>query len=100
MKPHLHARNSVKKYGGEWEDYIEIHDFLDSTKSHFPDMRHRAILHNSFGCFLAEKLFGHLITNSEGKEISVRDIAEDHKRDFHHISSDREFELDTIYPLF
>jgi hypothetical protein len=89
MKPHLHARNSVKKYGGEWEDYIEIHDFLDSTKSHFP-----------FGCFLAEKLFGHLITNSEGKEISVRDIAEDHKRDFHHISSDREFELDTIYPLF
>jgi hypothetical protein len=74
----LHAKNSAKKYGGTWKDYIEIHDFLDSTKAHFPDMRHRAILHNSFGCYIAEKIFGHAIINSDNKEVCVRDIAEDH----------------------
>ena len=77
MKPLLHAKSSARKYGGNWEDYIEIHNFLDSSKAHFPDMRHRAILHNSFGCYIAEKVFGYFILNSEGKEVSVRDIAED-----------------------
>lgn len=78
MKPYLHGIVSVKKFGGKPEDYQEIHDFLDSTKSHFPDMRHRAMLHNSWGIYLCERLFGLNITNSEGKTVSVRDIAEQH----------------------
>lgn len=78
MKPYLHGTVSVRKWGGKTEDYQEIHDFLDSTKAAFPDMRHRAILHNSFGIYICEKIFGINITNSDGKIVSVRDIAEQH----------------------
>lgn len=41
-------------------------------------MRHRAILHNAFGCFLVEEWFGHTITLSTGRLVSTRDIAEAH----------------------
>ena len=78
MKPFLHGKVSARKWGGRPEDYQEIHDFLDSTKAAFPDMRHRAILHNSFGIYICEKIFGINIENSEGKTVSVRDIAEQH----------------------
>jgi len=78
MKPHLHGNVSAKKFGGKPEDYQEIHDFLDSTKACHADMRHRAILHNSMGPFIAEKVFGITIVNSEGKTVSVRDVAELH----------------------
>jgi hypothetical protein len=77
-KPLIHAKISVKKYGGIVEDYIPIHNFIDSSKSALPDMRHRAILHSSFGIYITEQVFGVYITNSEGKDVSVRDIAEDH----------------------
>lgn len=78
MKPWIHAENSAKRFGGHPSDYLAIHDFLDSTKAHFPDMRHRAILHSSFGIFIAEKIFTTWIVNSEGKKVQVRDIAEHH----------------------
>ena len=78
MKPYCHSRNSVKKWGGKVEDYLPIHDFLDSTKSAHADMRHRAILHNAFGIFLVEKVFGTYIVNSDGVKVQTRDIAEDH----------------------
>lgn len=74
----MHSRNSVKRWGGVPEDYLPIHDFIDSTKAALPDMRHRAILHNAFGIFLVEKVFGTFITNSKGIKVQTRDIAEDH----------------------
>lgn len=77
-KPLKHALHSKQKYGGEIEDYLEIHTFFDSTKSAHPDIRHRAILHNAFGIFLIEKVFGAYITNSDGNLVATRDIAEDH----------------------
>jgi hypothetical protein len=78
MKPYLHAQVSVKKWGGEPEDYLAIHDFFDSSKAAHPDMRHRAILHSSFGIFIVERVFGTYITNSEGRIVQVRDIGEQH----------------------
>lgn len=81
MKPYVHAKNSVKRYGGTIEDYMPIHDWFDSTKAAYPNFQHRAILHNSFGIFLAEQLFGTTITNSSGKVVSVRDVAEDHVKE-------------------
>lgn len=78
MKPWIHSKNSVKKFGGKPEDYLPLHDFLDSSKAHFPDMRHRAILHSSFGIYLAEQVFGTNIKNSDGALVSVRDILEVH----------------------
>jgi len=78
MKSHIHSQNSVNKYGGKKEDYNDIHNFLDSTKAHYADVRHRAILHNSWGIFICEKIFGETIKNSDGKLVAVRSIAEDH----------------------
>lgn len=78
MKPYTHAKNSVRKHGGRPEDYLPIHDLLDSPKAAHADVRHRAILHNSMGPFICERVFGTNITNSDGKLVSVRDIAEEH----------------------
>lgn len=78
MKPFLHARGSVSRWGGKPEDYMAIHDFIDSSKMAMPDMRHRAALHNAFGCFVVERVFGHTIVNSDGREVSTRDVAEKH----------------------
>jgi hypothetical protein len=77
-KPNIHAELSVKRHKGKIEDYLKIHEWFDQTKAHFPDMRHRAILHSSFGIFLAAQVFGEYITNSDGKTVSVRDIGEEH----------------------
>ncbi len=78
MKPFLHAKSSAKKYGGKMEDYQDIHDFMDLSKSSLPDVRHRAVLHSSFGCFIVEQTFGKTRLNSDGKMYSPRDVAEDH----------------------
>lgn len=78
MKPYRHAENSTKKYGGVPDDYFPIHNFMDSSKAHIADVRHRAILHSSFGCFIVEEVFGVRATNSEGGTYSPRDVAEDH----------------------
>lgn len=78
MKPLIHAKQSVKKYGGTVEDYLPIHNWFDQTKSAVPDMRHRTVLHNAFGIFLCEQVFGVYIVNSDNKKVSVRDIGEEH----------------------
>lgn len=78
MKPHVHAKRSARKWGGLPTDYQPIHDFIDSPKSAFCDVRQRAILHNSFGIYLAEKVFGPTLVNSDGRTVSVRDVAEYH----------------------
>lgn len=36
------------------------------------------MLHSAFGIYLIERIFGTTITNSDGKTVSVRDVAEDH----------------------
>lgn len=77
-KPYIHAKSSARKYGGVPEDYLDIHQFMDSTKASIADVRHRAILHSSFGCFVVEQTFGVVRKNSADKEYSPRDVAEDH----------------------
>ena len=78
MKPLIHAKISVKQHGGKIEDYMPIHDFIDSSKIAVPDVRHRAMLHSSWGIYMVSKVFGEIFTNSDGKQISTRDIAEEH----------------------
>jgi hypothetical protein len=78
MKPYLHGKIHAKKYGGVPADYADIDDFIDSSKAAVADVRHRAILHSAFGCFVVERTFGRTRINSDGKEYSPRDVAEDH----------------------
>jgi hypothetical protein len=80
-KPWIHAKNSVKKFGGQPEDYLPIHNLMDSSKDCIGDNRHRCLTHNSW--FIGadgplEKIFGPIIINSDGREVSVRDIGEQH----------------------
>ncbi len=73
-----HALSSSKRFGGTPEDYLDIHRWFDQTKAHVPDVRHRAILHSSFGIFLCEQFFGVTLTNSTGRVVPVRLVAEQH----------------------
>lgn len=78
-KPWIHALSSARRFGGKPEDYIEIHNLMDSSKATIADSRHRALTHNSwFIGFVLEKVFGTTFKNSDGKDISTRDIGEQH----------------------
>ncbi len=73
-----HCKTSVRKWGGKPEDYVDIHEFIDSSKEYFGDARHRMLFHHSAGPWICQKVFGYEITNSEGKQVNVREIAEIH----------------------
>jgi RNA-binding protein YlmH len=78
LNSYLHAKAAAHKWGGTPEDYIAIEEFIDGTKKAFGDVRHRAILHNTFGCWLAQEVFGRVIQLEGGKQVAVREIAEQH----------------------
>jgi hypothetical protein len=76
--PLKHAQNSAVKFGGRPEDYLPIHNWFDESKAFLPDFRHRALRHHSEGIFLAERIFGVAIMNSDGKRVPVRYVGEQH----------------------
>lgn len=78
MHTFYHAESSAKKFGGHPSDYQEIHDWFDATKETLADFRHRALRHHSQGIFEAERVFGVTIKNSEGRDVPVRLIGEQH----------------------
>lgn len=76
--PTFHAESSVRRFGGKIEDYTAIHEWLDCTKQHYCDFRHRALRHHSLGVFECERTFGATLTNSDGRRVPVRYVAEQH----------------------
>jgi hypothetical protein len=76
--PYIHAENSVKRYGGKAEDYIEIHHWFDATKAWHPDWRHRSMRHHTEGIKQCVATFGDTLTNSNGVTISIQQIGEEH----------------------
>jgi len=78
MHPADHAKTSARIWGGEPGDYLPIHNWLDATKEHMADFRHRALRHHSAGIFEAEKLFGVSFMNAAGKQVHVRYVCEQH----------------------
>lgn len=76
--PQIHAKSSVKLFGGRVEDYEEIHNWFDDSKAYLGDMRHRALKHHTAGIFEAEKLFGKSFLNSDGKTVYTRYVGEQH----------------------
>lgn len=76
---YYHAKSSARRFGGTPEDYIALHEWIDHTKAHLADARHRLVLHNSWGIFLAEQVHGKVIVRaSDGKEIPTRPVLEQH----------------------
>lgn len=77
-----HARTSAKIHGGKPEDYIALHEFIDSSGEAHPNTQHRVVLHTSFAVkSIIPKVFGHEIKNSKGKMISTVRLAEEHVRE-------------------
>ena len=76
-----HGHLSERKFGGSYKDYLEIHKFMDSSKLYFHHVKHRAVLHNTFGVELAVELFGDEVPSKSGKSVSVRDVAIAHVKE-------------------
>ena len=78
MKPLQHAQISQKTYGGSWTDYIEVHNFLDSSKAACAHFKHRFLLHHVEGIELGLRIFSASLTNSKNKTIETRQLLTDH----------------------
>ncbi len=76
-----HALSSVLKFGGAVDDFLPIHLLIDSSKLATCDFRHRVAFHHSLGIGHCVRLFGPIITTSDGRQIPTRWIAEQHVRE-------------------
>jgi len=75
----IHSKSSARRFGGEPNDYLTIHKKMDCSKAYFSSNSHRALTHHSFWIHeVMIPIFGYVIKNSEGKEVSVKDICEFH----------------------
>ena len=79
--PILHAKSSAKKFGGKWEDYIHLHEWLDETKGWYGHSFHRMFRHHSEGIFEMQQRFGSEFKNSDGKTVYTRYVGELHVRE-------------------
>lgn len=90
-----HAKSSVKRWKGSVEDYLPIHELLDSPKSTMNNNTGRMMTHNTwFAYTIIPKIFGYNIINSDGKSVDTVDIAmlhiaEDYR--FHGIPTPQDF---------
>lgn len=74
--PEIHAKSSVKRWGGKVEDYLAIHELLDSPKETMNNNTSRMLTHNVWFCYkIIPKIFGYNITNSDGRSVDTIDIA-------------------------
>lgn len=86
-----HAQSSARRWGGRPEHYLKVHEFIDGSKRAFGDVRHRALLHNTWGVWVAQEVFGPVLhvpfddPLRGDKLIPTREIVE------HHIEEDLGF---------
>ena len=74
--PLIHSKSSVKRWGGKVEDYIAIHELIDSPKATMNNNTSRALTHNTwFAYTIIPKIFGYNITNSNGRSVDTIDVA-------------------------
>ena len=72
----IHSQSSVKRWGGKIEDYIAIHEIIDSPKACMNNNSSRLITHNVWFCYnIIPKIFGYNLINSDGKRVDTIDIA-------------------------
>lgn len=74
--PLIHSKSSVKRWGGKVEDYIAIHELIDSPKATMNNNSSRCLTHNTWFAYnIIPKVFGYNIVNSDGKSVDSVDIA-------------------------
>ena len=75
---YYHSISSQKIFGGDPEDYIPIHSYIDRGRNHTHSDYHRIFTHHTLGVCDAIEHFGPTITNSRGRKVPTRLIAEQH----------------------
>ena len=87
MKPYIHAKASVQKIGhGDIYDYLPIHNTMDLSKMAWARASHRLVMHNTYGCYVIEEIYGDVAQSIHEKDYSPRDVAEMHcLEDMQHI---------------
>jgi hypothetical protein len=74
--PLIHSKSSVKRWGGKVEDYLPIHELIDSPKATMNNNSARLLTHNTWFTYtIIPKIFGYNIINSDGKSVDTIDIA-------------------------
>jgi hypothetical protein len=78
-----HAQSAARKWGGTAEHYIDIEEFIDSSKKIIGDVRHRSVYHHTEGVWLCQRIFGRVLeiprATGEGTlQVPVRLVAERH----------------------
>ena len=79
--PYEHSKSSARKWGGEPEEYLHLHQWFDETKAWVGHSKHRMFRHHSEGIFELEKTFGIKFTNSVGKTVYTRYVGEQHVKE-------------------
>jgi len=75
----IHSKSSARRFGGEPNDYLTIHEKMDCSKAYFSSNAHRALTHHMFWVMeVMVPLFGYTIKNSDGVEVCTKDICEQH----------------------
>lgn len=74
--PEIHSKSSVKRWGGKIEDYLAIHELIDSPKECMNNNTSRALTHNTWFAYkIIPKVFGYNIINSDGRSVDTIDVA-------------------------
>lgn len=61
--PYHHALSSVLTFGGELDDYLPEHRWMDQTKSALGHLKHRSVRHSTWGIEHAIACFGPKLPN-------------------------------------
>jgi hypothetical protein len=76
--PVFHAQSTARTFGGDWQSYMPIHQWLDETKSSFTDFRHRSLRHHRQGVDLLIELgIQGTLDRSTAKAVAEQHIIED-----------------------
>lgn len=76
-----HAKSAARKWGGVPDDFIDVEEFIDSSKRIIGDARHRSLYHHTEGVWLCQRLFGRVIQVEKEHglvDVPVRLVAERH----------------------
>jgi hypothetical protein len=79
MKPLQHARITSHRYGGEWQDWIALHNWIDRSKMIFPSMQHRMFLHSDFGEWLTVQIHGEFFEAADSTVVATCELFRDHQ---------------------
>jgi hypothetical protein len=74
------AAASAQRFGATPEQLLPLHRWFLETSAWFPDARHLAMRHHSFGIFEAEARFGVLLITGDERALPTRILGEWHVR--------------------